>query len=118
MRKLLFVALICLIPPLQHAASAQQTPPSRILNDWCYPVETDMGWITICSIGLIEGDGPRDILASGYSPTWSPDGLRVAYTDGEGVYVLDRTNGGITTVAAGSMYRTSMVTRRGTHRFP
>ena len=100
MKKLIFVAVVCLIVPLQHAVSGQQTRAPRLLNDWCYPGIGDWGgWEMMCSIAVIEGNGGRGIVGAGYSATWSPDGLRIAYTDGLEVYVLDRTDDSLATLS-------------------
>jgi dipeptidyl aminopeptidase/acylaminoacyl peptidase len=101
MKKLIFLAVVCLIVPLQHAVSGQQTRAPRLLNDWCYPgIGGWGGWEMMCSIAVIEGDGGREIVGSGHSATWSPDGLRIAYTDGLDVYVLDRTDDSLAILAA------------------
>ena len=101
MKKLIFVAVVCLIVPLQHAVSGQQTRAPRLLNDWCYPgIGGWGGWEMMCSMAVIEGDGGREIVGAGHSATWSPDGLRIAYTDGLDVYVLDRTDDSLAILAA------------------
>ena len=87
MKKLTLLLLVCVVLPMQHAVIAQQTGVLRLVNDWCYPGITDNGWEVMCSIQVFDGSG---VTFRGYSPAWSPDGLRIAYLD-DNLHLYDRT---------------------------
>jgi Tol biopolymer transport system component len=53
---------------------------------------------------VADGSGPGRVVARGDEivfPRWSPDGTRIAYVDGGGVYVLDVATGEASHVANG-----------------
>jgi PKD repeat protein len=100
-KHLALIALVCLGLPLQQPANAQQTRMPRLANDWCYPFPTEGGWEYMCLISVFEGT-TQTFVASGYSPSWSRDGLRITFTDGFGVFILDRTDDTVIRVTASS----------------
>jgi len=95
------IVLVCVGLPLQLSTKAQQARIPRLANDWCYQFPSDWGWYSECRISVFEGTN-QAFVASGYAPTWSRDGLRIAYTDGFAVFILDRTDGTIVRVTGGS----------------
>ena len=101
-KHLALVVLVCIGLPLQQQpAAAQQARSPRLANDWCYPFPGDSGWEYMCRISVFEGS-TQAFVAYGYSPSWSRDGLRIAFTDGFGVYILDRTDDSIVSITDSS----------------
>jgi Tol biopolymer transport system component/PKD repeat protein len=99
--RLALIALVCFGLPLQQPANAQPVHLPRLVNDWCYPFPTEWGWEHMCRISVFEGT-TATFVANGYSPSWSPDGLRIAFTDGFAVYILDRTDDTVVRVTGSS----------------
>ena len=92
-KQLAFLLMFGLVGPLQHPADGQQTPRPRLATTLCYPQPFDWGWETVCSVNLETGTS----IPEATSPTWSPDGVRLAYAGLGGVHVKNRSTG-ITTV--------------------
>ena len=67
---------------------------ARRLTRGSSPAWSTRGWIAFCSRGRVyrirpDGTGRRPLTRSGgYSPTWSPDGRRLAFIANRGVYVV------------------------------
>ncbi|HXG71043.1 MAG TPA: PKD domain-containing protein [Gemmatimonadaceae bacterium] len=99
MKKFILVTLLVTgaVLPAAPSASEQQTRVPLIANDWCFPRIGEGGWETACFLSVIEGALQTAVvdmgnLSNSY-PTWSPDSLRIAFTDGRYIYLYDRTTG-------------------------
>jgi len=68
---------------------------------------TDNGWESMCYVQVFEESG-QTLSVQGFSPTWSPDGLRLAFTDGSRIYVHDRVSGITETVSDSIPYVESL----------
>jgi len=97
MKKLALIVLVCLVVPLQHGARGQSLVPiPRLAYDWCYPGIWEAGyWESRCQLFTVEGDTTEveEPLQIGFgsSPTWSPDGLRIAFvSEGGDLFALHR----------------------------
>ena len=90
--------LLCSITAMEHAASGQATVAARLVSSWCYPELTENGWEFGCNVYVTEGD-VHVRVAAGRSPTWAPDGLRIAFTDGASICILNRADGSIVPLA-------------------
>jgi hypothetical protein len=90
-KALVLVLLVCVLLPMQHRVTAQQSGNLRFANDWCYPRVDDNGWMAFdtCEVQIFDAGG-GELYISGTSPAWSPDGLRIAYLE-TNLYVYDRT---------------------------
>jgi PKD repeat protein len=93
-KQLALLLLVGLLGPLQQSANGQQTLRPRLANDWCYPRPTDWGWEMMCSVNFDTGMSIPDAT----SPTWSPDGVRIAYAGVGGVHIKDRSTGTTTVI--------------------
>lgn len=49
----------------------------------------------------VDGTGLRQVVDAGKSPSWSPDGRRLAYVDGRGIFVVDLNGRKLSRVGAG-----------------
>ena len=100
MKKLALVLLACVLLPMQHAVIGQQARAARIANYFCYPWDRDNGWteFDICEVQIFDTDSETYI--PGVSPAWSPDGLRIAYLNGD-LHTYDRTTDTIVRVTNG-----------------
>jgi Tol biopolymer transport system component len=97
MKKLALIVLVCLVVPLQHGALGQSLAPvHRLAYDWCYPGIWEAGyWESRCQLFTVEGDTTEieEPLQIGFgsSPTWSFDGLRIAFVSESGdLFALHR----------------------------
>ena len=117
MKKLALVLLVCVLLPMQHGVIAQQPAQPEVRERLVLPEGRRQRLEVVGYVRSRSSTRPERPSSPGVSPSWSPDGLRIAYLAGN-LYIYDRTarhqchGGGGTALE----WPCQLVTRRRPHR--
>ncbi len=97
LNKVALVVLVCAVVALQPAVSGQQRVAERFAYDSYVWFQDESGWGVLPEVRIDDG-GPSISIRWGEMPTWSADGVRVAFA-GAGIHVFDRADGSVVTLS-------------------